>query len=67
MSAMNTFNPEKVSFLQLADTDMLVEAATGGIDLNQIAREILANRGFDQKTGRWIGFEAAREQLGAQT
>jgi hypothetical protein len=61
-----TVHPDKIGFMQLADTDMLVEAATGGIDLNQIAREILANRGFDQKTGRWIGFEAAREQLKAQ-
>jgi hypothetical protein len=63
---MNTLNPDKIGFMQLADTDMLVEAATGGIDLNQIAREILANRGIDKKTGRWIGFEAAREQLGAK-
>jgi hypothetical protein len=64
--ALSTLNPEKIGFMQLADTDILVEAATGGIDLNQIAREILANRGFDQKTGRWIGFDAAREQLKAQ-
>lgn len=62
----STLNPEKVSFLQQADTDILVEAANGVIDLNQLARQILANRGIDQHTGRWIGFEAAREQLGAQ-
>ncbi len=61
----NYINPEKVSFLQLADTDILVEAANGVIDINQLAREILASRGVDQQSGRWIGFQAAREQLGA--
>jgi hypothetical protein len=59
---MNTINPDKVSFLQMADTDILIEAATGGIDLNQIARDILSKRGFDQTTGRWIGFGAAQDQ-----
>lgn len=66
MTAMNAINPEKISFLQLADTDILVEAVNGVIDLNQLAREILANRGIDQLSGRWIGFQAARAQLGAQ-
>ncbi len=62
---MNTLNPDKIGFMQLADTDMLAAVARGEVDLNAMARQILANRGMDQN-GRWIGFEAAREQLGAQ-
>lgn len=63
MSRMTTLNPEKISFMNLADTDLLVEAATGEIDLNEVARDILAKRGLDQRSGRWIGFEAARKQF----
>lgn len=59
------FKPEKLGFMNLADTDILVEAANGRIDLNKLAREVLANRGLDQQTGRWIGFQAALEQLEA--
>lgn len=63
MSRMTTLNPEKISFMNLADTDLLVEAAMGEIDLNEVARDILAKRGLDQRNGRWIGFEAARKQI----
>lgn len=50
MSRMTTLNPEKIGFMNLADTDLLVEAATGEIDLNEVARDILAKRGLDQES-----------------
>ena len=48
--------------LQSAHTALLVAAARGEIDLNQMAREALADRGLDT-TGAWVGFAAAAEQL----
>ena len=44
--------------LQTLITDMLIAAATGLIDLNQLARAELANRGVNAD-GKWIGFDAA--------
>ncbi len=58
----HTLNPDKISFMQLADNDMLAAVASGEVDLNAVARQILAQRGMGQN-GRWIGFEAAHEQL----
>jgi hypothetical protein len=59
--SLHTLNPDKISFMQLADNDMLAAVASGEVDLNAMARQILADRGMDQN-GRWIGFEAAHEQ-----
>lgn len=44
--------------LQTADTDILVKAANGAIDLNELAKEELVNRGLD-KNGKWVGFGEA--------
>ncbi len=45
-------------FLQTAAAAMLAAAATGALDLNQLAREELASRGCDA-TGKWVGFKRA--------
>lgn len=45
-------------FLQTADTAILVMAINGEIDLNELAKEELVNRGLD-KNGKWIGFDEA--------
>ncbi|MEI7614477.1 MAG: hypothetical protein WCK63_16375 [Betaproteobacteria bacterium] len=57
-------NDEKLGFLALADTDILAAVARGEIDLNHLAREILANRGMNAQ-GVWVGFERAMEELQA--
>ena len=49
-------NPKFV--LQGTATELLVQAASGRIDLNELARQELANRGLG-RDGEWIGFEAA--------
>lgn len=45
-------------FLQPIPTAVLVAAASGGIDLNRLARQTLAGRGLNQ-AGEWVGFAAA--------
>lgn len=40
------------------DTDLLVAAVNGEIDLDELARAELANRGLDKK-GKRVGFDKA--------
>lgn len=44
--------------IQTITTDLLAMAARGEIDLNQLAKQELANRGQDQ-FGKWVGFDKA--------
>jgi len=39
---------------------LLVEAASGRLDLNALACDELAARGLDPRTGDWVGFDKAR-------
>ena len=55
-------NDEKLGFLSLAGTEVLAAVARGEVDLNRLAREVLANRGMNAH-GVWVGFEKAREEL----
>ena len=41
-------------------TELLVKAAKGEIDLNELAKSELAARGLDQH-GEWVGFKKAAE------
>ncbi|MEI7431202.1 MAG: hypothetical protein WCL27_12170 [Betaproteobacteria bacterium] len=54
-------NNEKLGFLALADIDILAAVARGEVDLNRLAREVLANRGMNAQ-GVWVGFEKARDE-----
>lgn len=49
---------DEAMILQGANTEILVAAAKGTIDLQQMAREELASRGLDLD-GRWVGFPQA--------
>ena len=53
------FTIDEIGFIQIAITKVLAAVARGELDLNQLAREELANRGLD-KTGAWVGFDKAR-------
>lgn len=44
--------------IQTITKDLLAMAARGEIDLNQLAKQELANRGQDQ-FGKWVGFDKA--------
>ncbi len=48
----------------ITGNDLLIKACTGQIDLKHLALTELANRGLSAKTGRWIGFKAAKKELG---
>ena len=47
-------------YLQTFPSHILLAALRGGIDLNELAKQQLVNRGLDA-TGKWVGFaESAR-------
>jgi len=48
-------NPNK-NVISLFDTDILVMVVKGQIDLNNLAKEELRNRGLDDN-GKWVGFK----------
>ena len=48
--------------IQTLPIKLILAAANGQIDLNEMARDELANRGLDL-TGKWVGFEKARATL----
>lgn len=54
---------DEALLLQSAHTEILVAAAAGTIDLQQMAREELASRGLEQE-GRWVGFPKAAAAIG---
>lgn len=53
---------EKLGGMTLMDTDILVAAATGKLDLNQVAALIVAARGVG-RGGDWVGHLAAQQQM----
>lgn len=46
-------------------TALLVELANGRISAQALALDMLANRGLDPRTGKWVGFDAARQAADA--
>lgn len=56
------FTLDELDFVQAVPVQILVAAAQGDLDLNRLAREELANRGYDQ-SGLWVGFDRATEAL----
>lgn len=52
---------DQVDFIHKVPVSVLVAAVWGQVDLNRIAAEELANRGYSRQ-GVWIGFRQAREQ-----
>lgn len=51
---------ESLGCMQLMSTALLIQAATGEIDLNEVARRFVSQRGVD-KNGAWVGFDKAYE------
>lgn len=58
--AATTFTVDELGFIQLALNKVLVAVANGELDLNNLARKELANRGLD-KQGNWVGFAQAKQ------
>ena len=55
-----TITVDELGFIQLALNKVLVAVANGELDLNNLARKELANRGLD-KQGQWVGFDKANQ------
>ena len=61
MTYRNTkFTVDELGFIQTALNKVLAAAARGELDLNNLARKELANRGLD-KQGQWVGFDKANQ------
>lgn len=58
------FTVDQLDFIATVPLSILVAAAGDRFDLNRLAREELAQRGYDQ-SGLWVGFVRARESLAA--
>lgn len=56
------FAVDELGFVQHVAARVLVAASHGGLDLNRLAREELAQRGLDQD-GVWVGPERAELAL----
>lgn len=52
------FTTDELGFIQIAHVTILVAVAAGRLDLNDLARRELADRGLDHK-GKWVGFPKA--------
>lgn len=55
-----TFTVDELGFIQIALNKVLVAVANGELDLNDLARKELANRGLD-KQGQWVGVDKANQ------
>ncbi len=56
------FAVDELQFIQAVPVSVLVAVTRMELDLNLLAREELANRGYDE-SGVWVGLRRAREEL----
>ncbi|AKH36906.1 MULTISPECIES: hypothetical protein [Nitrosomonas] len=57
-----TLTEDELLSIQVLPLKLILAAANGQIDLNEMARNQLINRGLDL-SGKWVGFQKARELL----
>lgn len=57
--SLGPLTPDQIDFLHGAPLGVLVATANGEVDLNRLAHQELANRGYD-RLGVWVGFKQAR-------
>lgn len=53
--------PDQIDFVHALPLSVLVAAANGHVDLNRLALQELANRGYDRQ-GVWVGYKAAKAE-----
>lgn len=58
------FAVDELQFIQAVPVRVLVAVSRMELDLNLLAREELANRGYDE-SGVWVGLRRARDALQA--
>jgi len=59
--SLGPLTPDQIDFIHVAPLSALVATANGAVDLNRLALQELANRGYDRQ-GVWIGFKRARTE-----
>lgn len=57
--SLGPLTPDQIDFIHSAPLSVLAAAANGQIDLNLLALQELANRGYDGQSV-WVGYKAAR-------
>ena len=60
--SLGPLTPDQLDFVHALPRSVLLAAANNKVDLNRIAREELANRGYDVE-GVWVGFVQADRLL----
>lgn len=53
---------DRLGYIRMTDTELLLAAAKGEVDLNEIARWMVADRGIGIN-GAWVGFPEAKRQM----
>lgn len=57
--SLGPLTPDQIDFIHGAPLSVLVATANGEVDLNRLALQELANRGYDRQ-GVWVGFMQAK-------
>jgi len=56
--SLGPLTPDQINCVHAMPLSVLAAAAAGLVDLNLLARQELANRGYDQR-GIWVGYKTA--------
>lgn len=59
--SLGPLTPDQIDFVHGASLTVLLAAANGDVDLNRVALQELANRGYDRR-GIWVGYKVARAE-----
>jgi hypothetical protein len=59
--SLGPLTPDQVDFIHGVPLSVLLSAANGHVDLNLVAWQELANRGYDRQ-GVWVGYNMARAE-----
>ena len=63
--SLGPLSSDQIDFIHSLPVSVLLAAVNGYVDLNRLALQELANRGYDRQ-GRWIGFVSAKAEYLAQ-
>jgi hypothetical protein len=56
--SLGPLTPDQIDFVHAVPLSVLLSAANGHVDLNRVAWQELANRGYDRQ-GIWVGYKMA--------
>lgn len=58
--SLGPLTPDQIDFIHSLGLHVLLAAANSQVNLNVLATQELANRGYD-RLGRWVGYRLARD------